>query len=82
MIILRNLRFPNKWYSINSILENKQAGSKWPMYYNNASIFADGPVSLLKGETLVLNYRVYVHRGRGDVERLREEFEQFKSEER
>lgn len=77
-----NLRFPNKWYSINSILENKQAGTKWPMYYNNASIFADGPLSLLKGETLVLNYRVYVHKGRGDVERLRAVFEQFKSKER
>lgn len=72
-----NLRYPNKWYSINSVLQNRSSGKKWPMYYNNASLFADGPISLPSGESLVLKYRVYVHNGRGDVERLNAEFQRY-----
>ena len=62
-----NLRSPTPWYVISS------PGFSW----FTPALLCYEPLALRAGETLVLRYRVLVHAGRWDAERLRQEAARF-----
>ncbi len=56
----RNPRHPTPWYLIRSSA----------MGYINAALLSDEPMTLENGEAITLRYRLIVHPGRWDTERL------------
>lgn len=61
-----NPRHPADWYLIRT-----------EMSYINAAILSKQPLTLKAGEQLTLRYRVIVHAGRWDADKLRAEYETF-----
>jgi len=65
-----NPRSPTPWYVIRSS----------PMSWFNPAVLTDEPLALRAGETFVLRYRVLIHSGRWDAERLKNEAARFAAE--
>jgi len=66
----KNLRAPTPWYVIVSRT----------MSYFSPAVLCYGPYTLGAGESMTLRYRVLVHTGRWDAERLRQEYARFAQE--
>ncbi len=66
----KNLNHPTPWYVIRA----------QPMSYFSPAVLCYGPHTLPAGEQFTLRYRVIVHPGRWDAERLRKEYEVFVEE--
>jgi hypothetical protein len=64
-----NPRFPTRWYAI--------VDRSVPFWFLNASLLQLEPYTLGAGQHLVLRYRVFVHPGRWDTARLRDEQARF-----
>ena len=62
-----NLNHPTPWYVIRAN----------PMSYYSPAVICYGPHTLPAGESFTLRYRVFVHDGRWDAERLTAETERF-----
>ena len=62
-----NPRSPSPWYAIRSA----------EMSFFTPALLCYGPLVLHPGETLVLRYRILVHPGRWDAERLKKEAARF-----
>ncbi len=62
-----NLNAPTPWYVIKSEV----------MSFFTPAVICYGPHTLPAGESLTLRYRVYVHPGRWDAAKLREEWEAY-----
>lgn len=62
-----NLNHPTPWYVIRS----------QPMSYFSPAVICYGPYRLKAGESFTLRYRVIVHPGRWDAERLGKEYKRF-----
>jgi type 1 glutamine amidotransferase len=58
---------PTPWYAIVEPV----------MSFFNAAVICYGPITLVPGQNLTLRYRVLVHPGRFDAERLRAEYDRF-----
>jgi hypothetical protein len=64
-----NPRAPTRWYGI--------IDRSVPFWFLNASLLQLEPYTLGAGQKLVLRYRVFIHPGRWDEARLREEQARF-----
>jgi type 1 glutamine amidotransferase len=62
-----NPRSPTPWYAIREPV----------MSFFNPAVLCYGPLTIEAGQSVTLRYRVFVHPGRWDVERLRTEYERF-----
>jgi hypothetical protein len=62
-----NLNHPTPWYAIRSS----------SMTYFSPAVICYGPHTLEAGDRFTLRYRVVVHPGRWDAQRLRAEYERF-----
>jgi type 1 glutamine amidotransferase len=62
-----NPGFPTPWYAI----------VEPAMSFFNAAVICYGPITLEPGQNLTLRYRVLVHPGRFDADRLRAEYDRF-----
>ena len=67
-----NPRAPGDWYPIET--------PGVPFYYLNAAFLLKSAYPLKPGETLTLRYRVHVHPGRWDAEKLRQEVARYAAE--
>lgn len=63
----KNLRHPTPWYVIRS----------GPMSYFSPAVLCFEPYKMAPREQLVLQYRIVIHHGRWDQDRLRKEFARF-----
>ena len=68
-----NPRAPGDWYPIET--------PGLPFYYLNAAFLLKSAYTLKPGEKLTLRYRVHVHPGRWDSEKLRQEVERYAASE-
>jgi hypothetical protein len=62
-----NPRSPTPWYAIREPV----------MSFFNPAVLCYGPLTVDAGQGITLRYRVFVHPGRFDAERLRAEYERF-----
>ncbi len=66
-----NPRHPTPWY----VSYDTKKGH--PFIYTNPALLFNEPLTLPAGESLELYYRVLIHPGRADAEKLGEEFQRF-----
>lgn len=66
-----NPRHPTPWH----VQDNP--ASKTPFFYFNAALLYNEPLTLEPGQTMTLQYRILVHKGRLDAKKLDAMFKQF-----
>ena len=65
-----NLHHPSPWYAIRSS----------QMSYYSPAVICYRPHTMKSGESFTLRYRIIIHAGLWDADRIRKEYEQFAAE--